>query len=230
MTPPDGFPLHMDPFAIDAVTAERLLRGVVDVGDAPPEYQAVARVFEVLREGPDRAELVGRTAAVDQIAAAVVVDRRPSGSRRSRRSASRRRRRAAAAVVTCSLILTSGLTAAGALPKSAQGVASTVLRNVGISVPTGGGDPADQQPPPATSGPAPTATGSVPSTAKGKGSDVPASGPDASPNSPHGNGQGDLRGTRSRRIRPPTANDNGNANSPSDTSESGHDNQNGHEK
>jgi len=228
MTPPDGFPLHMDPFAIDAVTAERLLRGVVDVGDAPPEYQAVARVFEVLREGPDRAELVGRTAAVDQIAAAVVVDRRPSGSRRSRRSASRRRRRAAAAVVTCSLILTSGLTAAGALPKSAQGVASTVLRNVGISVPTG--DPADQKAPPTTSGPAPTATGSVPSTAKGKGSDVPASGPDASPNSPHGNGQGDLRGTRSRRIRPPTANDNGNANSPSDTSESGHDNQNGHEK
>jgi hypothetical protein len=224
MTASDGFPGHMDPFAIDAVTADRLLSGVVDVGDAPPEYRAVARVFEVLREAPDRAELVGRTAAVDQIAAAVVVDRRPSGSRRSRRSASRRRRRAAATVVTCALILTSGLTAAGALPKSAQGVASTVLRNVGISVPTGGGHPADQQPRPTPSGPPPTAKGSVRSTAKGKGSDVPASGPDASPNSPHGNSQGDLHGTRSRGTHPPTAN------SPTDTSESGHGNQNGHEK
>jgi hypothetical protein len=214
MTRPDGFPLHMDPFAIDAVTAERLLSGVVDVGDAPPEYRAVARVFEVLREAPDGAELVGRTAAVDRIAAAVVVDRRPSGSRCSRRSASRRRRRAAAAVVTCALILTSGLTAAGALPKSAQGVASAVLRNVGISVPTGGGHPADHQP----------------STPRGKGSGVPASGPDASSTSPHGNGQGDLHGTRSRGTRSPTAKDNGNANSPSDTSESGHGNQNGHEK
>jgi hypothetical protein len=223
MTAPDGFPDHIDPFAIDVLTAERLLSGVVDVGDAPPEYRAVARVFEVLREAPDRTELVGRTAAVDRIAAAVVVDRRPSGSRRSRRSASRRRRRKAAAVVTCALILTSGLTAAGALPKSAQGVASTVLRNVGISVPTGGGHPADQQPPP-------TATGSVPSTPRGKGSDVPASGPDASPTSPHGNGQGDLHGARSRGTRPPTAKDNGSANSPSNTSESGHGNQNGHEK
>lgn len=230
MTPPDGFPGHMDAFAIDAVTAERLLRGVVDVGDAPPEYRAVARVFEGLREAPDRAELVGRAAAVDRIAAAVRLERRPSGSRRSRRSASRRRRRAAAAVVTCVLILTSGLTAAGALPDSAQGVASTVLRRVGIPVPTGGGNPADQQPPQPPSRPAPAATGSVPSTAKGKGSDAPASGPDASPTSPHGNGQGDLHGTRSRRTRPPTAKDNGNANSPSDTSESGHGNQNGHEK
>ena len=230
MTPPDGLPRHIDPFAIDALTAERLLSGVVDVGDAPPEYRAVARVFGVLREAPDGAELVGRTAAVDRIAAAVVVDRRPSGSRRSRRSASRRRRRAAAAVVTCALILTSGLTAAGALPKSAQGVASAVLRNVGISVPTGGGHPADHQPSPTRSGPAPTATGSVPSTPRGKGSGVPASGPDASSTSPHGNGQGDLHGTRSRGTRSPTAKDNGNANSPSDTSESGHGNQNGHEK
>src|SRR5260370_18846369 len=139
MTPPDGFPGHMDPYAIDAVTADRLLSGVVDVGDAPPEYRAVARVFEVLREAADRADLVGRTAAADQIAAAVVVDRRPSASRRSRRSASRRRRRAAAAVVTCALILTSGLTAAGALPQSAQGLASTMLRNLRGSVPTRAG-------------------------------------------------------------------------------------------
>jgi hypothetical protein len=230
MTPPDGLPPHMDRFAIDALTAERLLRGVVGVGDAPPEYRAVARVFEVLGEAPDSAELVGRAAAVDRIAAAVVADRRPSGSRRSRRSASRRRRRAAAAIVTCALILTTGLTAAGALPKSAQSVASTVLRNVGISVPTGGGHPADQQPPPTPSGPAPTATGSVPPTPTGKGSDVPALGPDASPASPHGNGQGDLHGTPSRDTGPPTAKDNGSANSPSNKSESGHGNQNGHEK
>lgn len=230
MTAPDGFPGHMDPFAIDAVTAERLLSGFVDVGDAPPEYRAVARVFEVLREAPDSTELVGQTAAVDRIAAAIVVDRRPSGSRRSRRSASRRRRRAAASVLTCALVLTSVLATAGALPGSAQAVASTVLSRVGISVPTGGGNPADQQPPATSSDPGPTATGSVPSTPSGKGRDVPASGPDASQTSPHGNDQGDPHGTRSRGTRPPKAKGSGDANSTNDSPQAGNDNQNGQAK
>jgi hypothetical protein len=230
MTAPDGFPGHMNPFAIDAVTAERLLRGVVDVGDAPPEYRAVARVFEGLREAPDSAELVGRAAAVDRVAAAVRLERRPSGSRRSRRAASRRRRRAAAAVVTCVLILTSGLTAAGALPDSAQAVASTVLRRVGIPVPTGGGNPADQQPPPTPSGPAPTATGSVPSTPAGNRPRMPASRPDASPPWPHGNGQSDLHGSPARGTRAPKAKDGRDSNSPSGWSDAGNGNGNDHGK
>jgi hypothetical protein len=244
MTAPDGFPGHMDTFAIDAVTAERLLGGAVDVGDAPPEYRAVATVFEVLREAPDSVELVGRTAAVDRIAAAVVVVRRPGGSRRSRRSVSRRRRRVAASVLTCAVVLTSVLATAGALPESAQAVASTVLSRVGISVPTGGGNPADQQPPPPPSGPAPTATRSVPSTPAGNRPGVPASGADAGPTSPHGKDPGHLHGSSSRGTRAPKTEDGGHSNSPdgssatgngdsnssSGSSEAGNSNPNGHGK
>src|SRR5260370_10463581 len=120
MTAPDGFPQQVDPYAIDAVTAEGLLRGAVDVGDAPPEYRAVARLFEGLREAADNPELAGRTGAVDRIGAAVLVVRRPGGSPRSRRSASRSRRRAAPSLVTCALVLTSRLAPAGALPQPAQ--------------------------------------------------------------------------------------------------------------
>ena len=36
MRPRNGFPSGMDRFALDAGTAERLVSGAVDVGDAPP--------------------------------------------------------------------------------------------------------------------------------------------------------------------------------------------------
>ncbi len=68
----NGFPGDMDPFALDAGTAERLLTGVVDAGDAPPEYRAVATTLQALREPPDSSELVGEPDAVDRIAAAIV--------------------------------------------------------------------------------------------------------------------------------------------------------------
>lgn len=214
MTTPEALPGRMDPFGIDAATAERLVGGAVDVGDAPPEYRAVARVFEVLREAPDSAELVGRTAAVDRIGAAVVVDRRPGGSRRSRRSASRRRRRVVASVLTCALVLTSGLATAGALPESAQAVASTVLSRVGISVPTGGGKPADQRPPATSSDPAPTATSTLPFTPAGNRPGAPASRPFASPPSTHGKDQGDPRGSTAHDKPAPKAKESRGSNSP----------------
>jgi hypothetical protein len=228
MRAPDGFPHQVDPFAIDPVTAEGLLRGAVDVGDAPPEYRAVTRLFELLCEAPGSAELLGRTAAVDWISAAVLVERRPRGSRRSRRSASRRRRRVAASVLTCALVLTSGLATAGALPQSAQAVASTVLRKVGISVPTGGAKPADQQPPATSSDPAPAATGSVPSTPAGNRPGVPASSPGASPPSRHGNGQADPHGSPARGNPAPETKKNGDSKSSGGSSEAGNGNGSGH--
>jgi hypothetical protein len=52
VTAPDGFHPHMDLFALDADTAERLVTGAVDVGDAPPEYQAVPCTLQALRKAP----------------------------------------------------------------------------------------------------------------------------------------------------------------------------------
>ena len=49
----------MDPFALDTGTAERLVAGSLDAGDAPPEYHAVARTLQALRQPPDSAELAG---------------------------------------------------------------------------------------------------------------------------------------------------------------------------
>jgi hypothetical protein len=216
MTDRDGFPRDMDPFALDALTAERLVTGAVDVGDAPPEYQGVATAFQALRQAPDRSELLGASAAVNRIAAAIGLERR-AGVRRSRRSATRVARLAAASVVACCLALTGGLAAVGALPESAQGVASAVLSRVGISVPTGGNEkPADDRAPASTSVPAapPTST-SVTPPPNANGS-PPAPDP-ASSAPPHGNSQGDSPGTRSRGTPPSTANGKGKEQAPDDT-------------
>lgn len=39
MTAGDGFTRDMDPLALDADREERLVRGELDAGDAPPDYQ-----------------------------------------------------------------------------------------------------------------------------------------------------------------------------------------------
>jgi hypothetical protein len=215
MTARDGFPRHMDPFALDAQTAERLVTGAVDVGDAPPQYQGVATAFQALREAPDSSELLGASAVVDRIAAAIALERRARRSRRSRRSATRVARLAAAFVVACGVALTGGLAAAGALPESAQGVASAVLSRVGISVPTGGDEkPADDQAPPSTSIPAPPpTTSSVTQPPSANGSDVPLTAPSTPP---HTNSQGESPGTRSRGTPPSTANGKGKGQAPDD--------------
>jgi len=75
MTPDDGFPSGMDRFALDAGTAEGLVSGAVDVGDAPPEYRAVAVALHALREPPESWELVGGPAVAERIAATVVAAR-----------------------------------------------------------------------------------------------------------------------------------------------------------
>jgi hypothetical protein len=203
MTARDGFPRDMDLFALDALTAERLVTGAVDVGDAPPGYQGVARAFQALREAPDSSELLGASAAVDRIAAAVALERRARKSRRSRRSATRVARLAAASVVACGVALTGGLAAAGALPGSAQGVASAVLSRVGISVPTGGEEkPAEQGPrAPSSTSPAPPTTAGVTPAQSGNG--PPAEPGPASSAPGQGDGEGQP-GTRSHGTPPST--------------------------
>jgi hypothetical protein len=202
MTARDGFPGDMDPLALDAGTADRLMTGSVDVADAPPPYRAVAGTLQALRQAPESWELAGAPAAVEQIAAAVVLERQARPVRRPRRSSSRVAGLAAAAVVVCGLPVTGGLASAGALPEPAQHLASTVLGKVGISVPTGAQDPADDGPPPTTSVPAPPSTTGSSSGAGGPGPDV-ANSPrgDSSPAAP-GSGEGDHHGTPARGTPP----------------------------
>src|SRR5207237_6088487 len=122
MTPGNGSPAGMDRFALDAGTAEGLVSGAVDVGDAPPEYRAVATALQALREPPESWELVGGPAVAERIATTVVAARRARAAPRPRRSASRARV-AVASFVALVLALSGGLASAGALPEPAQGVA-----------------------------------------------------------------------------------------------------------
>jgi hypothetical protein len=146
MTAPNGFPADMDPFALDTGTAERLVAGSLDAGDAPPEYRGVAQTLEALRQPADSAELAGAPETVERIAAAVVVARRARPEPRPKRSPARAGK-LAAVVASIVLTLTSALAVAGALPESAQDVASAVLGRVGISIPTGGDQPTGQERP-----------------------------------------------------------------------------------
>jgi hypothetical protein len=233
MTAGNGSPAGMDRFALDAGTAERLVTGAVDVADAPPEYRDVADVLLAMREPPESWELVGGPAVAERIAAAVVVARTERVVPRSQRFVSRTRV-AVASLVASGLALTGGLAAAGALPDPAQRVASGVLGQVGISVPTGDEEPAHHGTAPTTADPKPTTAGSaqsnsaavspsapppVPQDATGTASvgpgrerarTAPAEGKAPSPHgTPPGNGNGNAYGSAKADG---SANGNGNAN------------------
>jgi hypothetical protein len=190
MRPRVGFPsgMDMDPFALDPGTAERLVTGAADAGDAPPAYRAVECALQALRAAPESAEWTGEPAAVERIAAAVVVVRRDRPTRRARRSHSRKVRFAAATALAGVLCVTGGFASAGSLPQPAQDAASTVLATVGISVPTGNHDPAviEAPPTPASDPSAPPTTGPAqPSPGR---PDPALGGPPAAPASPAGPG------------------------------------------
>jgi len=170
----------MDRFALDAGTAEGLVTGSVDVGDAPPEYRAVAAVLQALREPPESWELVGGPAIAGRIAAAVVAARTERAATRPRRFASCTRV-AVASLVALGLSLSGGLASAGALPEPAQRVASAVLSKVGISVPTGDDEPVDHRSVPTTPVPESTTVASVQSNPT-------AVSPSAPPPVPHDTG------------------------------------------
>jgi hypothetical protein len=184
-----GFPPEMDPFALDPGTADRLLIGLVDVGDAPPEYRAVARTLQALRSAPDSLEWAGQLDAVDRIAEAVLTQR--GVAPRRRRSSSRAARLAVSAFVAGAVCVTGGFASAGALPEPAQNAAAKVLGTVGISVPTRGDDPAGVEEPPVTTGgtvPTPPTSPVQPSPDAGASAVTPAS-----PAAP-GNTAGEVQG------------------------------------
>jgi hypothetical protein len=200
----NGFPSGMDRFALDAGTAEGLVSGAVDVGDAPPEYRAVAAALQALREPPESRELVGGPAVAERIAATVAVARTARAAPRPRRLASRARV-ALASLVALGLALSGGLASAGALPEPAQRVASAVLSKVGISVPTGDDEPVDHRSVPTTPVPESTTVASVQSNPTAVSPSAPGPVPhDTGVTPPVGPGQERGRSAPARESAQPT--------------------------
>jgi hypothetical protein len=121
---------------LDDQTGERLLRGELSVGDAPPLYRAVTHALALVAAPATAAELSGEERAVAAIVARLQFEESAEPAAAPRPTRSRRRSaRLVAASAVGALGLFSGLAAANALPGAAQGVASDMLSKVGVSVP-----------------------------------------------------------------------------------------------
>ncbi len=120
---------------LDRATADRLLTGHVDPDDAPPGYAGVA---EVLRSAssfplldPER-EQATVAAMVEEIRTHLLA---PSPDRQRRSIKRLVRAKVMVLAVGATLVGTTSLAFAGALPGAAQAVAHTMLARIGVSVP-----------------------------------------------------------------------------------------------
>jgi hypothetical protein len=122
---------------LDEGTAERLFQGQLSVDDAPPRYRSAVVAITLAGAEPTDAERAGRAEAVAAIAACVQRDQAGVApvSRRSPMS-TRRFVQLAAASTIGAVTLFGGLAAANALPGAAQSVASDMLGQLGVSVPS----------------------------------------------------------------------------------------------
>jgi len=128
----------MDKIPLDRQTADRLLAGTLDPDDAPPGW---ARVASLLQAAAGPVDPVGFPHDESTVAAMVteLTERSPASGGVGSRPGSRRSRwwraKLVAVAVGCTLVATTGLAFAGALPAPAQDAVSTVLAKIGISVP-----------------------------------------------------------------------------------------------
>ena len=117
---------EMQRLPLDLDTADRLLAGMVPREDAPPGYEEVASLLNSLlvhNQDP--------TTPWEQTANSRASRYEISPPRRS----SVHRLKLVGAVLAASLACTTGLAFAGSLPGAAQGVASSMLAKVGVTVP-----------------------------------------------------------------------------------------------
>jgi hypothetical protein len=144
----------MDSMQMDDDIAEALLGGLTAHEDAPAGFEHVAALFRAAAApGYDSMKVLGHEAMTtnygsmsargrDSIAAMVAVlsagggtEAAPARSpRRSRAIGARLRLKLGAGVLAGTLMLGTGLAAAGVLPEPAQNLASSLLAKVGISV------------------------------------------------------------------------------------------------
>ena len=127
---------EMRVLSLDPGTAERLIEGWIAPDDAPPGYPEVAWLVRALRGGgliPSPAtERQAVAAMAEAIRSQLVTD--PSSPRRFTVRNALRAKIVGTAFVGV-LVGTTGLALAGALPGAAQGIASSMLAKIGISVP-----------------------------------------------------------------------------------------------
>ncbi len=126
-------------FTLDHETADRLLTGRIEPDDAPPGYAEVAALLwasACLTSVKPERELATVTAMAEEIRSRPAGNASGHGRPRMKRLV---RAKITALVVGGTLMATTGLAFAGALPDPAQRVASTMLAKIGITVP--GPDP-----------------------------------------------------------------------------------------
>ncbi len=151
MSTPDEPTLHpAGELMLDERTADHLLDGLVGPREVPAEYVAVVGLVRALSLPPSPAELSMQTVAVEATLTELALRPAPRGSKAPIPASGRTwsepsrffRAKVASLVLVGTLIGTTGLAAAGALPAPLQDAASKVLAKVGISVPTSDGHPA----------------------------------------------------------------------------------------
>jgi hypothetical protein len=166
-----------DPPALDEETAERLLTGELDPGQAPPGFADVAALLAAATAAPSDQELAGKEAALAELRA--VTRARVAATRRSARPV-RRRRVGLAAVVVVGALVTGGAAAAatGRLPEPLQEATRRVLGTGGRADPDAPGG----QPAPGTPSPGASRVGQDPPTTGAAGAGPATTGAAPAPN------------------------------------------------
>ncbi|MHB8466633.1 MAG: hypothetical protein ACYDH6_07570 [Acidimicrobiales bacterium] len=121
---------------LDDRTADRLFAGAVTPEDAPPGYAAVVGLLRAAMSRPAAAEATREAGTVGSMAA-VISEHTPLHHRTRRNTMLSKLLTAKVAALAAVTVLGAGTAAAatGSLPGAAQSTASTMLGDVGISVP-----------------------------------------------------------------------------------------------
>jgi hypothetical protein len=149
------------PWPLDDGTVDRIVSGLMSADDAPPGYRDAIQLVEALRAQASAEEV----RSADVVAADLTAEIR-------RRSVFRphTRLRLAVATTVCVSVAFGSLAAAGALPRPAQSLTSTVLDEIGVSVPAPKTGPTGQVDAPSTPG-----SGGEPATPPSDGGGHPVS-------------------------------------------------------
>jgi hypothetical protein len=150
MTPADDSIDAMGDLMLEETVVDQLLDGRLAPEDVPPGFADVVGLVRALSLPPTAAELALQVVAVEATLTELALRPAPRGSKAPVAASSRKwsarsrffRTKVASLVLAGTLVGTTGLAVAGALPAPLQDAASNVLAKVGISVPTSDSHPA----------------------------------------------------------------------------------------
>jgi hypothetical protein len=150
MTTADDSIDAMGDLMLEETVVDQLLDGRLAPEDVPPGFADVVGLVRALSLPPTAAELALQVVAVEATLTELALRPAPRGSKAPVAASSRKwsarsrffRTKVASLVLAGTLVGTTGLAVAGALPAPLQDAASNVLAKVGISVPTSDSHPA----------------------------------------------------------------------------------------